>query len=696
MGNTSTESISGKILNDSFDSNPVDSPNACPNGSIAKSVLTRLQKTIQEVGLYKSFFAAKVKATINPIGTFLWKHFLCRLSNALEKMGLFSSLKTKPLEPLPIHEASQEALSTLAARLKMPPAAKMSLKEKPYANLPAVREEDLVGALLLDSPVNIKEQEITAEQFFHFASEVFGEDLTRRVQSWGKFILPEKNLEKGDFLHALAAIGHATTLNDLAYLLKQVREGKVDLELSSTEQDVSKLPAEDIKKLVAFFRNPLPHLTKEATVLWEELNLDQHPIDSKRVAYTKYEYYINQLEKEAKTLTSEEKKLLPFASSEQLAKFVGYAKPDTLCEGMIIPVFTGYNIEYYTLKNHINTKGLHCCLFTPLNKGLPLPAQMIFRGTDGIESLKRDLLDPNGIGKTVFDNYAPQIAKIVNSYCESTTNPVLEIAGHSLGGSDSQRATALCVELFNNPSSLVEVCNESFEAISRLSRISCSAFCSPKLDAPTIELWETEIEKLSNSQLKLELNFAHHANDLVTWAGYQNLYIPDVKNKNFQITHLLVNSASNCLSTNTHHRETFFKGAKFNTSIDNRHYTFYNNQELEELKARHIELQQIIDDSDNNSVREDSLLTSFVVMENNPRFMEQSLTESMVMLEPIQLPKEKIEEEAVYNKLCSLLREKKKIDFAQYGFSSRDSWIVFMLEKLLIQPSKRTFAYFSA
>lgn len=734
MSNTNIESIARTPSEGSFDPNPVASPNTCSKGPIAKSALTLIQKTIQEVGRQKSSLVTKIKATIKPIGTFLWKHFFCRLSNVLKRVGLFSSYKTKPSQPLVTHEASQEtvpyeetkALSntnmadlintatsskeprfafaqskkeTLCsipeiARLKTPSVLKMPLKEKFHTKLDTIIEESSLGILLV-SPSNEK-QKITAKKFFNLASEVFGEDPIKRVQSWEKLQLPE-TFQQGDFLHVLAAIGHAVTLNDLTYLLKRVREDKVDLKLSSKEQDVSKLPSEDIKKLVAFFRNPLPHLTGEARVLWEELKPDQRPINSKRVAYTKYEYYIDQLEKEVENLTSKEKKLLPLASSEQLAKFVGYAKPDTLCEGMIIPVFTKHNIEYYTLKNHISTEGLHCCLFTPLNKDLSPPAQLIFRGTDGINSIKRDLLDPNGIGKTVFDKCAPEIAKIVNSYCESTTSPALEISGHSLGAADSQRATALCVELFNTPSSLVDLCNESFEAIPRLSRISCSAFCSPKLDAPTVELWETEIEKLSNSQLKLELNFAYHASDLVTWAGYRNLYIPDAitKNKNLQATYLHIDSDSNYLSTNTHHREPFFKGAKFNSSIDNRRYTLYNNKKLVELKAKHAELQQAISNNHRIEDDEDSLLSSFIVMNNTPTCAEQDITESMVMLEPIRPPKEELEEEAAYKELCSLLGKKEKIDFAQHGFSSEDSWIVFMLEKLLIQPTKRTFSYFN-
>lgn len=211
----------------------------------------------------------------------------------------------------------------------------------------------------------------------------------------------------------------------------------------------------------------------------------------------------------------------------------------------------------------------------------------MFRGTDGLESAKRDILDPEGIGKTVFNKAEEEIARMINSYCESTANPALEISGHSLGGIDAQRATVLCVKLFND---------NSKQPISRLSRISCFAFCSPKLDAPTIDLWEVEIQKLKNSPLKLEINFAYHESDIVTWAGHKNLSMPDelATNTNLQATYIQVSSNSGYSATATHHRIPFFKGAKFDSSIDNRKYALYTSAKLAALKAKYVELSAFI------------------------------------------------------------------------------------------------------
>ncbi|MEK7339230.1 MAG: hypothetical protein AABZ92_00770, partial [Verrucomicrobiota bacterium] len=435
----------------------------------------------------------------------------------------------------------------------------------------------------------------------------------------------------------------------------RVNTGEVPLKLSrSLSTDLSELSSEDMEKLVGYYRNPLEHLLpNEKKILWEELEKSGIPLNNRILANEEYEYHIRKLagnlEKEEK-FTEADLKLLPFAVSEQLARVVAYADPDTIRENMIIPVPVFTELQdtvYYQLNNYINEKGLNCYLFTPLKSNFP--AQLVFRGTDDVESLSRDILDPNGIGKTVFDNCKQKIAKMLNSYCASTTKPALEITGHSLGGLDAQRATVLCLELFNQ---------EINEPLSHLSRINCFAFCSAKLDQSTIKSWEEQIGALKNhpSPIQISLNFCYHKNDFLTQAGFKNLYVKE--NLSFlQENYLQVTSDSGILATNAHHREPFFKGGKFYPTKDNRKYIHYNSADLTYLEEKMDTLQEALaKESEVNLSKED--------------------------LETIELSKQK---------LVKMKKNKEEIQSYQEGYSSDSSWGIFFAYKLFIAPGQRVF-----
>lgn len=744
---------------------------SCAQSPLARPVLISIQHIITTLGQQKSSFMGKVKATLNPVGTFLWKNFYSRLCRVLKKTGLLSSFlstfkdakivceafpppyekKQKPLcinlsaiseesEPLdsviktfyfssqiarseiipkhlkelayylPKTSATDKATSYEGIEILSPflqttlhkaavciepnrlnhaqiaPLIKIQKAKITHTPLPTIHEESVLSALL-------EKLQLTKEELLNAASDLFGKELIKRIQSW-KVSLPE-SLTQLDLLHALALIGHGATIDNVNQLLTRVNKSEVLLQLSKKAEDLSQLSTQDIKKLVDFFRNPLEHLLPgEAKILWEELENTLNPppkgFNSKRVAYTKYEYHIHRLAEEAKNLIEEEKKLLFLASAEQLAKFAGYAKPDTIQKNMIIPVFTKkHSLIYHKLEHHINTKGLHCYLFTSINKDLFLPAQLIFRGTDGKESMKRDILDTNGIGKTAFDKYKNQIAEMINTYCEATTKPALEICGHSLGAIDAQRTTAFCVELFNE--------KVRYPHISKLSYISCSAFCSPKLDALTIDQWEKEVNKLKNSALKLQLSFAYHENDIVTWIGHKNLFIPEdlTMQANLQASYLQVTSPSSPL-TSIHHRIPFFKGARFDLTFDNRKYDFYTNTKLAELKAKQAELNashnEILvfpnteNENNNQSIDLSSLERLNIVLnsihENEP-FVVIDFGENEQTLQAIELS---------MNEVCCL---KEKIENYQIGISSKDSWLFYLLEKLFISPTQTTVTYFT-
>lgn len=500
----------------------------------------------------------------------------------------------------------------------------------------------------------LTQEQVEKKIFIEYASNVFGERVMQAIQkdldSLPNFI------KKKDLWHIFAMIGHALTTNDLTDLLKRVNTGEVPLKLSrSLSTDLRELSSEDMEKLVGFYRNPLEHLLpNEKKILWEELEKSGIPINNRILANEEYEYHIRKLAgslEKQEEYTEADLKLLPFAISEQLARTAAYAQPDTICENMVIPIliFTKQqDIVYYQLNKHINQKGLHCYLFTPL-KG-DFPAQLVFRGTDDAESLSRDVLDPNGIGKTVFDECKDQITAIIEAYCKTAKCPALNITGHSLGGLDAQRATILCLERFNQEN------NRS--PISCLSDINCFAFCSPKLDQATIKSWEEQINILKNhpSPPQISLNFCYHKNDLLTQAGFKNLYIKE----NLGFLHgnyLQVTSNSGILATNTHHREPFFKGGKFYSSTDNRKYIHYNSADFAYLKEKMDVLQEVMGkESEVNLSKED--------------------------LEILESSKQK---------LVKMRKNQEEIQSYQEGYSSDSSWGIFFADKLLISPGQWLF-----
>lgn len=557
--------------------------------------LACIKKLIQELSYPKPQFILKRKITAESWPSFMWGNFIY----------LFSSFRIRFLSP------STNIISPL---------------------------RDL-----------LTQEQVEKNSFIEHASHVFGQRLIQAVQ---KTIDSLPNLiKKKDLWHLFAMIGHKLTLNDLQDLLKRVNTGEIPLNLSrSLSNDIHELSSQDIEKLVGFFRNPLEYLLpSEKKILWEELKKSDISLDTRILANAEYEYHISKLAgnfEEEQQFTETDLQLLPFAIAEQLARIVAYAEPNTICKNMIIPIpvfVEQQEIIYYQLNNHINEKGLHCYLFTPL-KG-DFPAQLVFRGTDDMESLIRDLLDLKGIGKTVFDEYKDKMAKMIENYCRITKNPALEITGHSLGGLDAQRATALCLELFNQ--------ENNNGPISRLSRIDCFAFCSPKLDQDTIKSWEEQIDILKKhpSPLQIGLNFGYHKNDLLTQAGFKNLYTKD-NLKFLHENHLQITSNSGILATSTHHKKPFFKGGKFYPGTDNRKYIHYDSRDFTKLTEK-------ID-----------------AIERHPE-AKNLLQEDLELIESSK------------KKLIKMKKDKTALLSCQIGYSLDASWGVFIAYKLLIAPGQR-------
>jgi len=288
------------------------------------------------------------------------------------------------------------------------------------------------------------------------------------------------------------------------------------------------------------------------------------------LAYSYYDYLIKQLANKG----NRERIEFSFAPRELLAKKIGCANPNTTEFGMIIPVLNEYldQIFHYYLSDQLHYQGLHAYLFIPLDKTANLPAQLIFRGTKGAISAHRNL-DPTGVGKRVFDECAPKIQAMLENYALAEENPTIEIIGHSLGGTDAERTIILLTELSN---------------AHLFTDIKLFAYCSPKLDHPTLLKWEKNLIDLEQAEKKpsIQLNFAYHEDDLIARTWIDHLSWPDS-------CYLIVSSPSGVTDTPKHHTVPFFKEGNFDHETENRNFVVYNSHPEERLLSHLQQLQEL-------------------------------------------------------------------------------------------------------
>lgn len=425
-------------------------------------------------------------------------------------------------------------------------------------------------------------------------TELYGAALLQRVQNSEMCASWPHQLQRRHILEMLAALGHSITLADLNEYLVQLQQNNVQaqiLRLFNIEQPhltlqnlarIEDLPAQHMQTCMELFRNPLKFLYPDQAdlVLWEQLEGSRDLTDKRCLRYTSYDYAVHRSFREANRDRAE----FPFAAPELLAKHIGYAKPESITDGMVIPVFRNENgpeIVYYQLASHVNESGLHAYLFKPINRP-EMPAQLVFRGTNGIESTQRDL-DTTGVGKAVFDQNAPAIVRMVETYCNSVMNPSIEISGHSLGAGDAQRAGALLVDhgVKNQQSS-----------IANLQSIKVFAYCAPKLDTATVQNWDANLQTLANRewQPRIELNFALHQSDFVTWAG--DFYLHGANASFINCNYLLVKSPSGVLSEMTHHTKPFFLNGNFDSATDRRTFLLFQDAQYRETREQMFQMEE--------------------------------------------------------------------------------------------------------
>ncbi|MCB1075894.1 MAG: hypothetical protein KDK59_10270 [Simkania sp.] len=424
------------------------------------------------------------------------------------------------------------------------------------------------------------------KRFTHLLSLYFGEALVDRVMKLDQHSTLPNRLEKAQCLQLLGGIGHVLTFDDLENYFAELKSGSLKTEILKYaqipslrmwwSQTAAQLPNFWINHLVELFRNPLQFIdpNHEFPLGFE---LEEAGIHKRRsLSYTYYDYAIKKLMKEGDRSRPE----FYLSHRELLAKFISYGDTFSTQKGMIIPVFnenTG-QVDYYQLEAQVHLSGLHGYFLTPRNKDAGLPALFTFRGTDGGASKHRDL-DPKGVGKQVFETCAPQIVQILENYAKNTVNPRLELIGHSLGAADCQRT-------------LVELVKD--ERASLFQEIKLFAFCSPKLDTPTIELWQKRLNQIADQEKKpiLRFSFSYHQNDIITWTGNANL--KGTNSYFIQRSYLIVKSDSGISDTMLHHTAPFFRFGNFDFETDKRSFQFvqsYSQEDLDRLVHKLTELE---------------------------------------------------------------------------------------------------------
>ncbi len=449
-------------------------------------------------------------------------------------------------------------------------------------------------------------KEIQKEELIDCLNKFYGAELVRRALRE----LPDRS-DRRDVLIAMGSIGNSITMDDLCDHWKQLRKEKIqfevlqffDIDLHDCDrfalgkvgdfEDLRILPyvpqMKVISKLLNLYRNPLSVLTPQnGRTLWEELEKDCNGIDHKCFAYVRHHDFTQRLadrctlavDNETKRTSQEEaieQAEFLFADPEKRAKLIGYAKPETIQLGMIIPVIRSEckQVFFYELVGKINESGLHAYLFAPINRP-GAPAQLIFRGTRGLGSMQRDV-DFSGVGKRAFDSLASHLVEMISEYVAKDQGPsCLEIIGHSLGAADAQRTASL----------LVDQIVRDEKVLQNICEIKIFAYASPKLDISTYEIWKKNLELLAGRHPgeraipQIELNFAHHGCDGITLTGDRNLC---GANANFIATnHLIVETpeaSEGILSTLDYHTKPFFTSdGKFDFQNGRRTLTFYQDK----------------------------------------------------------------------------------------------------------------------
>lgn len=485
--------------------------------------------------------------------------------------------------------------------------------------------------------------------------QFFGENLVSRAIPLSYFDSLPAFLEKTDSLYLLARVGNSVTIDDLDECVAELKSGShTKLILNTMEKNgkaiaysrlwwagsARNLSLSDMQVILDLFRSPLQQLDPlcEIDIEKEVSKISLLRAQELKLLYTTYNYQIHQI---AQDQSAASNPYFHLAHREPMAKLVAYADPCSVTKGLIVPCIdeqTG-QVVYYELSEQIHKKGLHGYFFTPLQSRENLPAKLLFRGTDDLESVKRDF-DSKGIGKTIYDEHASEILAMTNTYLKETKVPKIEIIGHSLGAVDAQRAMLS----FLQPS-----------LPHRFKEMTLFGFCSPKLDIATANLIGPYLDELSNNKIqpKLQIIYANHEKDFLTLAS--DVHLSGSLDHHIPTKCFYVKSDSNFRQVTQHHTHPFFNLGHFD-QIDNRtweYHDFLSKSDLEmQIQQCETRLQELEKYKSELEQQEQCFygylltLKGYFVTVENSKDVQKTIERIQNRLESLLIEKEKLESNA--------------------------------------------------
>ncbi len=191
-----------------------------------------------------------------------------------------------------------------------------------------------------------------------------------------------------------------------------------------------------------------------------------------------------------------------------------FTPPDRDFEGILVP-FYDKSGECVVRETHkiVADKGLLGAAFVPIKirdndaKG---NIQIAFRGTKDVDSAKRDLnLSLEGPGRNSFVKHQKEIVDKINEQVNQLyeinggAKVALEFMGHSLGGSDSQRACAAYLDKTENQNKVKE--------------LNMYVFNSPGIEIDIAEKFIQNVQKKPG--IKTDLHYFNVTGDIVQEFG---------------------------------------------------------------------------------------------------------------------------------------------------------------------------------
>ena len=345
--------------------------------------------------------------------------------------------------------------------------------------------------------INLTNTQVSTAAFRYFMDRRYGKEAVDRAMQY--YSLDKELVLSGTDIVALV-IGTVTNLtkndfkdkseNEILGLLMTYRNIRYDCIVPDKKAVYSKQLAHDQKVLTAI------------------------------LSFDEYRYDPNFSSKNLKV-----QPLRKYGYAEFLSRHLSYAlQDDPKCQfpdGIIFPIYNEHgHLCLSQATAIISEKGLHGALIKPAfdpKNGEVVRCQIVFRGTSCFDSLLRDInpyettyFSSDGPGKKSFESKSPMIFSQTMEQIKKFENLELEFMGHSLGGSDAQRAVAyFTTQLTQNKDKSVK-------------KINLYAFNSPNIESNVCAKFIECVEK-SKDTIMFNLRYFDVSGDIIQEFGVKRL-----------------------------------------------------------------------------------------------------------------------------------------------------------------------------